>query len=44
MDLVLNNPQRLIYHKNQPTNQPTKPFNLGIEIRETLNWNLWNTV
>ena len=23
MDLVLNNPQRLICHKTQPTNQPT---------------------
>ena len=24
MDLALNNRQRLICHKNQPTNQPTK--------------------
>ena len=24
MDLALNNQQRLIYHKTQPTNQPTK--------------------
>ena len=24
MDLALNNLQRLIYHKTQPTNQPTK--------------------
>ena len=40
MDLVLNNLQRLICHKTQPTNQPiwggglqsaySKPFQLGI--------------
>ena len=27
MDLALNNQQRMIYHKTQPTNQPTNQSN-----------------
>ena len=30
MDLVLNNLQRLIYHKTQPTNQPTIKFHYNV--------------
>ena len=30
MDLTLNNQQKLIYHKTQPTNQPTNKPKFGV--------------
>ena len=41
MDVALNNQQRLICHKTQPTNQPTKfSYCKVTELKVALLWNL----
>ena len=43
MNLVLNNLQRLIYHKIQTTNQPIKWYHLFWKITNNINF-FWNTL